>query len=234
VAGIEPEREQFYLEGQPAQVQEYLQLVAGKEPEREQFYPEASLLQLKNIYSKWQVWNQKENSSTWRPACTSLGTSTASGRCRTIEGTVLPGSQPAQAQEYRQQVAGKESEREQVYLGAGLLKLKNIYSKWQVKNQRENSSTWRPACTSSRISTPSGRYRTSERTVLPGGQPAQGQIYLQLVAGKEPKREQFHLEASLLKLKNIYAKWQVKNQRENSSTWSPACSSSRISTASGR
>jgi hypothetical protein len=54
------------------------------------------------------------------------------------------------------------------------------------------------------------------------------------VAGKEPEREQFYQEASLLKLKNIYTKWQVKNQRENSSTRRPACSSLRISTASGR
>jgi hypothetical protein len=38
------------------------------------------------------------------------------------------------------------------------------------------------------------------------------------VAGKEPVREQFYLEASLLKLKIIYSKWQVNNQRENSST----------------
>jgi hypothetical protein len=29
------------------------------------------------------------------------------------------------------------------------------------------------------------------------------------VAGIEPEREQFYLEASLLKLKNIYTKWQV-------------------------
>jgi hypothetical protein len=36
------------------------------------------------------------------------------------------------------------------------------------------------------------------------------------VAGIEPVREQFYQEASLLKLKNIYIKWQVKNQRENS------------------
>jgi hypothetical protein len=38
------------------------------------------------------------------------------------------------------------------------------------------------------------------------------------VAGIEPVREHFYLEASLLKLKNIYTKWQVKNKRENSST----------------
>jgi hypothetical protein len=105
-------------------------------------------------------------------------------------------------------VAGIEPEREQFYLEASLLKLKNIYTKWQVKNKRENSSTWRPACLSSRISTANGRYRTSERTVLPAGQPAQAQEYLQ--------------------------QWQVKNQRENSSTWGPACSSSRISAAGGR
>jgi hypothetical protein len=28
----------------------------------------------------------------------------------------------------------------------------------------------------------------------------------------EPEGEQFYQEASLLKLKNIYSKWQVKNQ----------------------
>jgi hypothetical protein len=75
---------------------------------------------------------------------------------------------------------------EQFYLEVSLLKLKNIYSKWQVY--------W---------------YRTSERTVLPRGQPAQSQKYQQQVAGIEPVREQFYLEASLLKLKNIYSKWQV-------------------------
>ncbi len=37
------------------------------------------------------------------------------------------------------------------------------------------------------------------------------------MAGIGPEREQFYLEASLLKLKNIYSKWQVKNQKENSS-----------------
>jgi hypothetical protein len=95
--------------------------VAGKEPEREQFYQEASLLKLKNIDSKWQVKNQRENSSTWRPACTSSGTSTASGRCRTIERTVLPGGQPALAQEYLQQMAGIEPVREEFYLEASLL-----------------------------------------------------------------------------------------------------------------
>jgi hypothetical protein len=79
-------------------------------------------------------------------------------------------------------------QREQFYLEASLLKLKNIYSKWQVKNQRESSST------------------------VHGCQPAQAQEYLQQVAGKEPEREQFYLEASLLKPKNIYSKWQVKNQ----------------------
>jgi hypothetical protein len=81
--------------------------VAGKELLGEQFYLEASPLKLKNIYSKWQVKNQRENSST------------------------VPGCQPAQAQEYLQQVAGKEPEREQFY------------------------STWMPACSSS--STASGR-----------------------------------------------------------------------------
>jgi hypothetical protein len=29
--------------------------VTGEEPKREQFYQEASLLKLKNVYSKWQV-----------------------------------------------------------------------------------------------------------------------------------------------------------------------------------
>jgi hypothetical protein len=69
-------------------------------------------------------------------------------------------------------VAGIEPVREQFYLEASLLKLKNIYAKWQVKYTRE-------------------------RTVLPGGQPAQAQKYLQQVAGIEP----VSLEASLLKLK---------------------------------
>jgi hypothetical protein len=62
------------------------------------------------------------------------------------------------------------------------------------------------------LGTPSGRYRTRDRTVLPGGQPTQAQEYLHQVAGKESEREQFYLEASLLKLKNTYSKWQVKNQ----------------------
>jgi hypothetical protein len=31
-------------------------------------------------------------------------------------------------------------------------------------------------------------------------------------------REQFYLKASLQKFKNMYVRWQVKNQRENSST----------------
>jgi hypothetical protein len=96
-------------------------------------------------------------------------------------------------------VAGIEPEREQFYLEASRLKLKNIYSKWQVKNERGNNSTWGPAYSSSRISTATGRYRIRERTILPGGQPTQAQEYLHQVAGIEPVREHFYLEASLHK-----------------------------------
>ncbi len=54
---------------------------------------------------------------------------------------------------------------------------------------------------------------------MAGKEPVREQFYLeasllqlkistvQQVAGKEPVREQFYMEASLLKLKNIYAKW---------------------------
>jgi hypothetical protein len=74
--------------------------------------------------------------------------------------------------------------RDKLYLEASLLKLKNICIKWQVWNQKE-------------------------QFYLPSGQLAQAQEYLRQVAGMDPMRQQFYLEASLLNLKNIYSKWQV-------------------------